>query len=70
MIKDIEVAAARFAPKLNKHAEQGSPLRDARDRQCDIGDERVLAAVVPERQQSLEDREPGSGDEDAERGEQ
>jgi hypothetical protein len=52
------------------HPDQGRSFREAGHRQGHVGDKGVIAAPVPEREQSLKDRESRTRDEDPERGEQ
>jgi hypothetical protein len=70
VIKHLGVAAPGLAPELHEHPDQGRSLRQAGCRQDQVGDERVIAAPAPEREQSLEDRESRAGGEDPERREQ
>jgi hypothetical protein len=70
VIENVHAAAVGLAPQLDQHPDQGGTLGQARDGQDHVGDERITAASVPEREHALEDGESGPGDENAERGQQ
>ena len=69
-IQQAGAGAPGFCAQLHEHPGQGGSLRETRYPEDHVGEERIVAAVVPEREKSLADREPGAGDKDPERREQ
>ena len=70
MVEDFLVTAPGFAANLPEGAGKGGALGGERDDQGHVGDKRILVVAARKGQQALEDREPASGDEDAERRQQ
>src|SRR5262249_57960717 len=62
--------ASGLAAHLRVRPDERDALGDAGRGEHDIGDQRIAAFLPPEREYSLEYREPGAGDEDAEGREQ
>src|SRR5262249_62210050 len=70
MLDEPGAVAPGLPAHLRVRPDQRRALGDAREGERDVGDEEIAAALVPEREHPLEDREPAAGDEDAEGREQ